>query len=69
MEEKENVFIFVLWIEEEIEEMKKLFKIELEMGVIEEWVVREKLIGVNFFMIYIVKVVVIKLWWLREEFM
>lgn len=63
------MFIFVSWIEEEIEEMKKLFKIELETGDIEERVVREKLIGVNFFTIYIVKVVVIKFRLLREEFM
>ena len=57
------------WTEEETEEMKKLFKTELETGVIEERAVREKLTGANFSTTHTVKAVVIKLRLLREEFM
>ena len=68
-EEKENVSTPASWTEEETEEMKKLFKTELETGVIEERAVREKLTGANFSTTHTVKAVVIKLRWLREEFM
>ena len=68
-EEKENVSTPASWTEEETEEMKKLFKTELETGVIEERAVREKLTGANFSTTHTVKAVVIKLRRLREEFM
>ena len=64
-EEKENVSTPALWTEEKI---KKLFKTELEMGVMEERAVREKLTGANFSTTHTVKAVVIKLRRLREEF-
>ena len=67
-EEKENVSTPASWTEEETEEMKKLFKTELETGVIEERAVREKLTGANFSTTHTVKAVVIKLRRLREEF-
>ena len=68
-EEKENVSTSASWTEEETEEMKKLFKTELETGDIEERAVREKLTGANFSTTHAVKEVVIKLRLLREEFM
>lgn len=58
-----------LWTDEETEELKKLFKTELETGAIEERAVREKLTGMKFSTTHSVKAVVIKLRRLREEFM
>ena len=68
-EEKQNVSIPASWTDEETEELKKLFKTELETGAIEERAVREKLTGMKFSTTHSVKAVVIKLRQLREEFM
>lgn len=68
-EEKQNVSIPALWTDEETEELKKLFKTELETGAIEERAVREKLTGMKFSTTHSVKAVVIKLRRLRKEFM
>ena len=68
-EEKQNVSIPASWTDEETEELKKLFKTELETGAIEERAVREKLTGMKFSTTHSVKAVVIKLRRLREEFM
>lgn len=65
-EEKEHVSTPASWTEEEI---KKLFKTELETGVMEERAVREKLTGANFSTTHTVQAVVIKLRWSKEEFM
>ena len=59
----------VSWSDKETEELKKMFKTELETGVIEEGAVRKKLNGANFSTTHTVKAVVIKLRRLREEFM
>ena len=66
---KENVSTPVSWSDKETEELKKMFKTELETGVIEEGAVRKKLNGANFSTTHTVKAVVIKLRRLREEFM
>ena len=68
-EEKQNVSTPASWTDEETEELKKLFKTELETGAIEERAVREKLTGMKFSTSHSVKAVVIKLRRLREEFM
>ena len=57
------------WSDEETEDLKKLFKTELETGAIEERAVSEKLTGANFPPTHTVKAVVLKLRRLREEFM
>lgn len=57
------------WTDEETEDLKKLFKTELETGDIEEQAVSEKLTGANFSTAHTVKAVVLKLQRLREEFM
>lgn len=57
------------WTDEETEDLKKLFKTELETGDIEERAVSEKLTGANFSTAHTVKAVVLKLQRLREEFM
>ena len=59
----------VSWSDKETEELKKMFKTELETGVIEEGAVRKKLNGANFSTTHTVEAVVIKLRRLREEFM
>ena len=68
-EKKGNVSTPASWSDEETEDLKKLFKTELETGDIEERAVREKLTEANFSTTHTVKAVVLKLRRLREEFM
>jgi len=68
-EEKGDVSKPASWTDEETEDLKKLFKTELETGDIEERAVSQKLTGANFSTTHTVKAVVLKLRRLREEFM